>query len=197
LDGADGGTGLLRLTYTGGADGIADANGNALEDIALESSDVGNVLDSIGPPALVSARTISSDHIRLFFSEEMETSDASGTAASFYITANCVRALYQTSSFSEAFFYYANVNQSHYSVSGLNLVIDPDDPRVVDLILDNSILPIHNYRGYLRLYYSTNGLFTDSDGDPLGTINLSGTQRGNVSDEVTEEPANCFYGYSP
>ncbi|MCH8883494.1 MAG: hypothetical protein IIA41_08355, partial [SAR324 cluster bacterium] len=64
-----GGTGMLRLTYTGAEGGVSDEAGSALGAIALDSTQRGNVLDATGDPVLIDARTIDSNTIELTFNE--------------------------------------------------------------------------------------------------------------------------------
>ena len=85
MEADDDGTGMLRLTYTAPADGIADSAGNALPDIALTSMDQGNVREETGAPAIFAARTIGSTQIELSFSEPVVTSNAAQIAGAFKI----------------------------------------------------------------------------------------------------------------
>ena len=186
----DGGTGLLRLTYTGGPGGVEDLAGNPLADISLSGGERGNVLDGVGPPQLISAYTISPTQIELVFSEAVTSIDPNIAAGAFQITDSTMY-LYGTpnhffkASYSWAFTTYAN--NTMYGTAGVASY--GGDPLHFRITFPAPI-PANwdDGRGLLRLNYfdpvPPEGI-QDLQGNFLQTWDLDLSQRqGNVDDSI-------------
>jgi len=186
----DGGIGELRLRYTGGPGGIEDLAGNPLADISLTGGERGNVLDSVGPPQLISAYTISPTQIELVFSEAVISIDPNVAAGAFQIT-DSTTYLHGTpnhfwkASYSWAFTTYVN-NTMHGTAGVASYGGDPLHFRIT------FPMPIpanwDDGRGVLRLNYfdpvPPEGI-QDMQGNFLQTWNLNATRRpGNVFDTI-------------
>ena len=190
----DGGTGMLRLTYTApaGGGGIADAAGNAAANITLTTNDRGNVRAEISAPALIAARTLNATQIELSFSEPVISANAAALASFFRLGSNKLKIGYVSSGPSWAPYWvwsFTAYYKSSFFQLGSNLVLSPNGMKGTLTVPTAIPATWDNGTGYLRLTYSglgnTNAL-KDAGGAMLPNFNLStnGGHRGNVVDTL-------------
>ena len=72
IESDDGATGMLRLSFTNGADGVEDQAGNPAPNLNPPPNNIrGNVDDGSNAPGLIDARTINPNAVELTFSEPL------------------------------------------------------------------------------------------------------------------------------